>query len=129
MTEGGLAFFFTPIRYFAYRFRLLGIFQKISRFSCDELATMFHFPDIQYNKSPIIKWLDYKMLPPPANLKTPTDPTLLMDYIRDKDGNILTEDGSKLKVDKNWNLARDENKNLMLLDGTIVPIFTEGENK
>jgi len=34
-------------------------------------------PDIKYNPSPIIKWLDYKKLPVPSNLKFPTDPTYL----------------------------------------------------
>jgi len=45
-------------------------------FSTDELSTMFHFPDIQYNKSPIISWLDYKMLSTPQNLKTPKNPLI-----------------------------------------------------
>jgi hypothetical protein len=129
VVEDGLAFFFTPLRYFAYRFRLMGLLQSVSRFSCDELATMFHFPDIQYNKSPIIAWLDYKMLPPPANLKTPKDPTMLIDYIRDEKGNVITEDGSKLKVDKNWNLVRDEAKNFVLMDDTTVPVAQDGERK
>lgn len=127
--EDGLSFFFTPIRYFAYRFRLLGVLQSVSRFSADELSTMFHFPDTTYNKSPIIKWLDYKMLPPPSNLKIPHEPTMLMDYERDENGNILTADGSTLQVDKNKNLLRDPNRNLILLDGTIVRVFTDGENK
>lgn len=128
MIEDTLKFIFTPLRYFAYRFRLVGIFQTISRFSSDELSTMFHFPDINYNKSPIISWLDYKMLPVPANLKTPKEPLILKDYKRDKDGNICTKDGSLLQVDKNKNLARDAQKNLLLLDGTVVPVFADGEN-
>ncbi len=33
----------------------------------DELATIFHFPDIKYNPIPIIKWLKYKVLPLPVN--------------------------------------------------------------
>jgi hypothetical protein len=44
---------------------------------------MYHFPDINYNKSPVIKWLDYKMLSPPTNLKTPKEKTILVDYKRD----------------------------------------------
>lgn len=89
---------------------------------------MFHFPDINYNKSPIISWLDYKMLPVPSNIKSPKEPLILKDYKRDKDGNIYTNDGSLLQVDKNKNLARDSQKNLLLLDGTVVPVSTEGEN-
>jgi hypothetical protein len=34
-------------------------------------------PDINYNRSPIIKWLEYKKLPVPHNLKSPSIPTLL----------------------------------------------------
>jgi hypothetical protein len=34
-------------------------------------------PDINYNRSPIIKWLDYKKLAPPHNLKHPKNPTYL----------------------------------------------------
>lgn len=34
-------------------------------------------PDINYNKSPIINWLEYKKLPIPHNLKYPTEPTML----------------------------------------------------
>jgi hypothetical protein len=46
-------------------------------FSTDELSTIFHLPDINYNKSPIINWLDYKKLPLPSNIKTPSIPTIL----------------------------------------------------
>lgn len=125
MIEDTLRFIFTPLRYFAYKFRLVGVFQSISRFSSDELSTMFHFPDINYNKSPIISWLDYKMLPVPQSLKIPKKPLILKDYKRDADGNIYTKDGSLLKVDKNKNLFRDELKNLVLLDGTVVPVYME----
>jgi hypothetical protein len=90
---------------------------------------MYHFPDINYNKSPVIKWLDYKMLPTPSNLKFPKDPTLLSDYKRDKDGNILSNDGSHLKVDKNKNLFRDGEKQLEMIDGTKIPVYADGDNK
>ena len=46
-------------------------------FSTDEISTLFHFPDINYNKSPIISWLNYKKLSPPHNLKFPNEPTML----------------------------------------------------
>ncbi|MBS9784270.1 type IV secretory system conjugative DNA transfer family protein [Candidatus Gracilibacteria bacterium] len=128
MLEDLFGFFFTPIRYFAFKYRLIGVLQNISRFSTDELATMYHFPDIKYNKSPLIAWMDYKMLRTPVELKFPKDPLLLSDYKRDTDGNIITVDGSLLKVDKNKNLFRDENKNLQLIDGTVIPIVREGKN-
>ena len=127
--EDLFAFLFVPIRYFAFRFRLLGFLQGTSTFSTDELSTLYHFPDINYNRSPIIRWLEYKMLSPPHNLKQPTQPTILSDYKRDAKGNVFTEDGSLLAVDKNLNFKRDENKNFFLLDGTVVPVATEGDNK
>jgi len=40
-------------------------------------------PDIVYNKSAIIKWLEYKKLPTPQNLKFPKDPTILKEKIED----------------------------------------------
>lgn len=102
--------------------------QGISNFSCDELSTLYHFPDINYNKSPIIAWLEYKMLSPPSNLRFPKEPLIMKDYKRDAKGNIFTEDGSLLRVDKNKNLERSADKDLILLDGTIVPVAKEGEN-
>ena len=65
------------IRYFAFKYKLIWILQDISIFSVDEITTVYHLPDVNYNKSPIIKWLGYKKLPPPHNLKYPTDPTYL----------------------------------------------------
>jgi hypothetical protein len=41
------------------------------------LSTLYHLPDINYNKSPLINWLLYKKLPTPHNLKTPKIPTIL----------------------------------------------------
>ncbi|HBA45222.1 TPA: hypothetical protein DCZ31_04660 [Patescibacteria group bacterium] len=57
--------------------------QNKSVFSIDELSTLYHFPDINYNKSPVIKWLEYKMITPPSNLKSPREPLILNDYKRD----------------------------------------------
>jgi hypothetical protein len=128
LLEDTMRFIFTPLRYFAYRFRLLGIFQAISKFSCDELSTLFHFPDINYNKSPVIAWLEYKMLAPPPNLRFPNEPLIMKDYKRDKEGHIYTTDGSLLQIDKNKNLLRNADKDLLLLDGTIVTVAKEGEN-
>ncbi len=125
MIEDMLRILFTPLRYFAFSYRLIGIFQKVSRFSSDEMSTIFHFPDIKYNKSPIIAWLDYKMLSIPQNLKFPKIPLILKDYKRDTAGSIYTTDGSLLRVDKNKNLYRDENKNLQLIGGMPVSVFSE----
>lgn len=126
--EDLFAFFFTPIRYFAYRFRMIGFLQSKSVFSVDELSTMYHFPDINYNKSPIVRWLDYKMLAPPHNLKVLKNPLVLSDYKRDAAGHVVTEDGSLLQVDKNKVISRDAQRNFIGVDGTTYPVVTEGEN-
>lgn len=58
------------LKNFKYRFLyskfLLG--EKKSLFSEQELASIFHFPSIKYNQSPIIRWMDYKVLPAPVEL-------------------------------------------------------------
>ncbi len=75
--EDTLSFIFTPAIYFGYKYKLVWFFQNVSTFSTDEISTIYHFPDINYNKSPLIKWLDYKKLAPPHNLKLPKEPTIL----------------------------------------------------
>jgi hypothetical protein len=80
--EDAFPFIFTPLRYFAFRYKLVGFFQDISVLSADELATLYHFPDINYNKSPIIEWLDYKKLPTPHNLKYPNDPCIIEEKVK-----------------------------------------------
>ena len=75
--EDALPFIFTPLRYFGFKYKLVWFFQNISYLSVDEVSTLFHMPDISYNKSPIISWLEYKKLPVPHNLKTPNIPTIL----------------------------------------------------
>ncbi len=77
LIEDLFPFVFTPIRYFAFRYKLVWMFQNISVYSADELSTLYHLPDINYNKSPLIQWLDYKKLAPPHNLKQPRDPIML----------------------------------------------------
>lgn len=57
-----------PLMVHNFRNRLLGFLEKQSLLSSAELATMYHFPDARYNKIPTIKWLSYKVLPPPINL-------------------------------------------------------------
>lgn len=75
--EDSLALFVTPIRYLGFKFKLVGFFQDSSAYASDEVATIYHLPDISYNKSPIIKWLEYKKLPVPHNLRIPSEPTML----------------------------------------------------
>ena len=84
--EDAFPFIFTPLRYFAYRYKLVWFFQNVSILSTDEVSTLYHLPDINYNKSPLISWLGYKKLDPPHNLKTPSEPTLLEE--KDANGNV-----------------------------------------
>lgn len=128
--EDAFAFFFAPIRYFAYRFRMIGFLQAKSVFSIDELSTMYHFPDINYNKSPILKWLEYKMIAPPHNLKTLKEKLILSDYKRDAQGNVFTSDPvTMLAVDENKVLKRDEHRNFISTTGEIIPVHLEGPDK
>lgn len=75
--EDSMPWIFTPLRHFAFKHKLVGFFQNTSVFSADEASTLYHMPDINYNKSPIINWLEYKKLPIPHNLKFPTTATML----------------------------------------------------
>ncbi len=63
-----LAFFFKPMWIFASKFFLPYFFFKRNIFSVNELSSLFHLPDSIYNRTPIIKWMDYKMLSAPDNL-------------------------------------------------------------
>lgn len=129
VSEDLFSFILTPIRYIAFKFKLIWLLQNKSVFSIDELSTLYHFPDINYNKSPVIKWLEYKMITPPSNLKLPREPLILNDYKRDSLGNIFTKDWSLLKVDENKNLFKDENKNFALITGEVVNVEKEWDRK
>ncbi len=48
------------------RFLFLG--ERNSILSEEELASIYHLPTSKYNKSPVIRWLDYKVLPAPLEL-------------------------------------------------------------
>jgi hypothetical protein len=54
--------------YHAFQKRLIHFFHTTNILSAKELAGIFHFPDAQYNKIPVIKWMSYKVLPPPSNV-------------------------------------------------------------
>lgn len=53
---------------YLYNRRIPGVFHKTNLMAQDELASIYHFPDSRYNPVPVIKWLDYKVLPPPNDL-------------------------------------------------------------
>lgn len=55
---------------YLYDRRIPGTLHKMNLLAQDELASIFHFPDSRYNPVPVIKWLDYKVLPPPVDLPT-----------------------------------------------------------
>lgn len=98
--EDFLYFIFTPIRYFAFQNKLIWFFQNVSIFSADELSTLYHFPDINYNKSPIIHWLDYKKLAPPHNLKYPKDPCILEEKVKVWEKQIVDEITWETKIEE-----------------------------
>lgn len=60
------------IMLFHFRKRVLDLFpifnEKTSLLVAEELASIFHFPTSKYNYTPIIRWLKYKVLPPPFDL-------------------------------------------------------------
>lgn len=58
----------SPIILHNFEYRMGAFLEKNSILCSEELATMYHFPDAKYNKIPTIKWLDYKVLPPPIDL-------------------------------------------------------------
>lgn len=70
-----LGFLFKPLWKFAARFGLCHFFFKKNIMTPNALTSLFHMPDGIYNRSPIIKWLDYKMLAAPDNLPKLKEPT------------------------------------------------------
>ena len=44
------------------------ILHKKMILTSEELASIFHMPEIRLNKSPVIKWISFKIAPPPHNL-------------------------------------------------------------
>jgi Type IV secretory system Conjugative DNA transfer len=79
--EDAFYLIFTPLRFIGFKLKLVGFFQNTSCFAIDELSSLYHFPDINYNKSPLINWLGYKKLPVPKNLKTPKEATILSEKV------------------------------------------------
>lgn len=73
-----LGMFYKPMWRFAARFQLTSFFNRQSVMTPNALTSLYHYPDGLYNRSPIIKWLDYKMLAAPDNIPVMKDAT---DYI------------------------------------------------
>ncbi|NCP67394.1 type IV secretion system DNA-binding domain-containing protein [bacterium] len=99
-----------PILIHNFHYRLWNVLEHKSLLSCDELATIFHFPDAKYNKIPTIKWLDYKVLPPPIDLpkegiilgnsvyRGETKPVHMLDNDRTRHTYIVGKSGSGKSV-------------------------------
>ena len=84
----------TPVIVHNFKYRLLNFVERKSVLVPEELASIFHFPDARYNKIPTIKWLDYKVLPPPINL--PKEGILIMG----NEANGVSEEIKKLITNK-----------------------------
>ena len=96
--EDSLPFIFTPLRYIGFKYKLVGFFQNTSYFSTDEISTLYHFPDINYNRSPLINWLEYKKLPIPHNLKFPKDPTMLEEKVKIWEKKVINPETWKKEI-------------------------------
>ncbi len=60
----------SPLMHFALRNRLFQFWEKTSILTPAELGTIFHFPNTRYNYTPVINWLEYKILPLPNDIST-----------------------------------------------------------
>ncbi|EKD47636.1 MAG: hypothetical protein ACD_65C00350G0002 [uncultured bacterium] len=58
----------TPWIKWNFQNRVLKFGEKSSLLVPEELATLYHFPNSRYNYTPIIKWLQYKVVPAPVSL-------------------------------------------------------------
>lgn len=70
-----LWFLLKPIRRFMNNIGSIAVFHKTNVFTENQLTTLYHFPDGAFNRSPSIKWMDYKVLSAPDNLYKPKEPT------------------------------------------------------
>jgi hypothetical protein len=88
-----MGWIYKPLRKIAVNKRLTHFFFKPNTFGVNELASLFHFPDLAYNRSPIISWMPFKILPAPENLPVLTQPN----------GYVIT--GRLAETYKNGNLS------------------------
>lgn len=65
--------FFKPFRRIAAKNYITRFLFAKNVLWINELTSLFHFPDATYNRSPIISWMQYKVLPAPENLPIPKD--------------------------------------------------------
>lgn len=107
------------LMYHAFQKRLLHFLHSTDVLCSKELAGMYHFPDSHYNKTPVIKWMTYKVLPAPTNV--PKEGTLIgynnyrsvetPIYITDKDRSrhfyIIGKSGSGKSVSLSYMARQD----------------------
>jgi hypothetical protein len=60
--------FLKPLWKFSAKFHIVNFFFKDNIFTVSELTSLFHLPDGLYNRSPVISWMDYKVISAPDNL-------------------------------------------------------------
>ncbi len=58
--------FSVPFWAWSWRWKKVGEWDQI--LSVNELSTLFHFPNVQYNPSSNINWQGFKMTPPPVDM-------------------------------------------------------------
>ncbi len=63
-----LGWFYIPLWMLGAKLSLIGFFSKHLFISTNEISSLFHLPDSIFNRSPIIEWMPYKVLPAPSNL-------------------------------------------------------------
>lgn len=87
-------FILIPLWKFSSLFYLQNFFYFKNIFTVNELASVYHVPDGTYNRTPIIRWMDYKVLPPPDRLPV----------CKDESGYLITwivsEEYRKWKIDR-----------------------------
>jgi len=99
------------------RFLIFG--EKQSLLTSQELASLYHFPTSRYNYTPVIRWLSYKVLPPPVNLPatgillgnnlyrgTPT-PVRMLKEDRTRHHYVIGKSGSGKSVFLSWMARQD----------------------
>jgi hypothetical protein len=58
----------TILRNYIFRFMEKPFWLKPMILNTEELASIFHFPHIKYNKTPEIKWQNFKLVKAPKNI-------------------------------------------------------------
>lgn len=58
------------VRGYLYRFmkKPISLYSKKTILNTEEISSIFHFPHTKYNKTPDIRWQNFKVVPPPKNI-------------------------------------------------------------